>query len=68
MALLARQFPKHFQQLVGPFRAILPRMRTFFHRLLSLVRTRGFDAASGGRRWEGARTVDGDNVQGLSHI
>ena len=36
-------------------------MRTFLHRLLGLARTRGFDAAGGGRRWEGARTVDGLN-------
>jgi capsid protein len=34
-------------------------MRTFLHRLLGLARPRGFDAAGGGRRWEGARTVDG---------
>ena len=37
-------------------------MRTFLHRLLGLTRTRGFDAAGGGRRWEGARTVDGLNT------
>ncbi|MBE0455744.1 MAG: phage portal protein, partial [Roseovarius sp.] len=37
-------------------------MRTFFHRLLGLARARGFDAAGGGRRWEGARTVDGLNA------
>uniref|UniRef100_UPI0040483531 phage portal protein n=1 Tax=Yoonia sp. TaxID=2212373 RepID=UPI0040483531 len=36
-------------------------MQTFLHRLLGLTRTRGFDAAAGGRRWEGARTVDGLN-------
>ena len=28
--------------------------------------TRGFDAAGGGRRWEGARTVDGLNTAILS--
>ena len=33
-------------------------MRTLLNRLLGLTRTRGFDAASGGRRREGARTVD----------
>ena len=27
-----------------------------------LARARGFDAAGGGRRWEGARTVDGLNA------
>ena len=32
-------------------------MRTFLHRLLDLARARGFDAAGGGRRWEGARTA-----------
>lgn len=37
-------------------------MRTFLHRLFSLARARGFDAAGGGRRWEGARTVDGLNA------
>jgi capsid protein len=37
-------------------------MRTLFHRLFGLTRTRGFDAAGGGRRWEGARTVDGLNT------
>ena len=37
-------------------------MRTFLHRLLGLARARGFDAAGGGRRWEGARTVDGLNA------
>jgi len=37
-------------------------MRTFLHRLLGIARTRGFDAAGGGRRWEGARTVDGLNA------
>jgi capsid protein len=37
-------------------------MRTLFHRLLGLTRTRGFDAAGGGKRWEGARTVDGLNA------
>ncbi len=37
-------------------------MRTFLHRLLGLSRARGFDAAGGGRRWEGARTVDGLNA------
>ncbi len=54
--------PKHYQWLEGPFRAILPPMRTFLHRLLGLARARGFDAAGGGRRWEGARTVDGLNA------
>ena len=37
-------------------------MRTFLHRLLGFARTRGFDAAGGGRRWEGARTVEGLNA------
>ena len=37
-------------------------MRTLFHRLFGLTRTRGFDAAGGGRRWERARTVDGLNT------
>ena len=37
-------------------------MRTLLHRLFGLTRTRGFDAAGGGRRWEGARTVDGLNT------
>ena len=37
-------------------------MRTLLHRLLGLARARGFDAAGGGRRWEGARTVDGLNA------
>ncbi|SHK23410.1 phage portal protein, lambda family [Ruegeria lacuscaerulensis ITI-1157] len=37
-------------------------MRTFLHRLLGLARARGFDAAGGGRRWHGARTVDGLNA------
>lgn len=37
-------------------------MRTFIHRLFSFTRSRGFDAAGGGRRWEGARTVDGLNA------
>ena len=37
-------------------------MRTLLHRLLGLTRTRGFDAAAGGRRWDGARTVDGLNA------
>jgi len=37
-------------------------MRTFLHRLLGIARARGFDAAGGGRRWEGARTVDGLNA------
>ena len=37
-------------------------MRTLLHRLLGFTRTRGFDAAGGGRRWEGARTVDGLNT------
>ncbi len=37
-------------------------MRTLFHRLFGFTRTRGFDAAGGGRRWEGARTVDGLNT------
>lgn len=37
-------------------------MRTFLHRLLGLARARGFDAAGGGRRWEGARTIDGLNA------
>ncbi|MFA7438980.1 phage portal protein [Castellaniella sp.] len=33
-------------------------MRTLLYRLFSFTRTRGFDAAGGGRRWEGQRTVD----------
>lgn len=37
-------------------------MRTLLHRLFGFTRTRGFDAAGGGRRWEGARTVDGLNT------
>lgn len=37
-------------------------MRTFLHRLLGFTPARGFDAAGGGRRWEGARTVDGLNA------
>jgi lambda family phage portal protein len=37
-------------------------MRTLLHRLFGLTRTRSFDAAGGGRRWEGARTVDGLNT------
>jgi len=37
-------------------------MRTLLHRLFGFTRTRGFDAAAGGRRWEGARTVDGLNT------
>ena len=41
---------------------ILSPMRTFLHRLLGLARARGFDAAGGGRRCEGARTVDGLNA------
>ena len=37
-------------------------MRTLLHRLFSRPGTRAFDAAGGGRRWEGARTVDGLNT------
>lgn len=32
--------------------------RTVLHRLLGSTRTHSFDAAGGGRCWEGARTVD----------
>ena len=59
----AEAFQEHSQEfLEGPFRAILSPMRTFLHRLLGFARARGFDAAAGGRRWEGARTVDGLNA------
>ena len=39
-------------------------MRTFFQRLLGRIfpntrRNRSFDAADGGRRWDGTRTADG---------
>ncbi|MEZ5751935.1 MAG: phage portal protein [Paracoccaceae bacterium] len=37
-------------------------MRSLLHRLFSRPGTRAFDAAGGGRRWEGARTVDGLNT------
>ena len=37
-------------------------MRNLFQKLLGLGRTRSFDAAGGGRRWETARTVDGLNA------
>jgi len=37
-------------------------MWSFLHRLLGLARARGIDSAGGGRRWEGARTVDGLNA------
>lgn len=37
-------------------------MRTLLHRLFGFTRTRGFDASGSGRRWEGARTVDGLNT------
>ena len=37
-------------------------MRNLFHRLFSRPGIRSFDAAGGGRRWEGARTVDGLNT------
>ena len=37
-------------------------MRTLLQRLLGLGRTRAFDAAGGGRRWESARAVDGLNA------
>jgi capsid protein len=36
-------------------------MRNLLHRLFGRPGTRAFDAAGGGRRWEGARTVDGLN-------
>ena len=32
-------------------------MRTLFQKFLGLGRTRSFDAAGGGRRWEAAHTV-----------
>lgn len=37
-------------------------MRSLLHRLFGLPGTRAFDAAGGGRRWEGARRVDGLNT------
>ena len=42
-------------------------MRTFFQELLGPIfpntrRNRSFDAAGGGRRWDGTRTVDGLNT------
>lgn len=37
-------------------------MRDFLRRLLRLDRTRNFDAAAGGRRWEGVKTIDGLNA------
>ena len=37
-------------------------MRSLLHRLFSRSDTRAFDAAGAGRRWEGARTVDGLNT------
>ncbi|TCT05390.1 lambda family phage portal protein [Tepidamorphus gemmatus] len=37
-------------------------MRNFVQRLLGIGRTRAFDAAGGGRRWESAKTVDGLNA------
>jgi capsid protein len=37
-------------------------MRSLLHRLFSRPGTRAFDAAGGGRRWEGQRTVDGLNT------
>ncbi|MFO3797001.1 MAG: hypothetical protein ACK8QZ_06905, partial [Anaerolineales bacterium] len=58
-------FPDHSRPLLYPGCAGSERlraMRTLLHRLLGSTRTRGFDAAGGGRRWEGARTVDGLNT------
>lgn len=37
-------------------------MQTLLYRLLYLTRARGFGAAGDGRRFEGARTVDGPNA------
>ena len=37
-------------------------MRNLLNRLFSRSGMRSFDAAGGGRRWEGARTVDGLNT------
>jgi len=37
-------------------------MRSLLDRLFARPGTRAFDAAGGGRRWEGARTVDGLNT------
>jgi capsid protein len=37
-------------------------MRSLLHRLFARPGTRSFDAAAGGRRWEGQRTVDGLNT------
>jgi lambda family phage portal protein len=37
-------------------------MRNFVQRLLGIGKTRAFDAAGGGRRWESAKTVDGLNA------
>jgi lambda family phage portal protein len=37
-------------------------MRNFVQWLLGIGRTRAFDAAGGGRRWESAKTVDGLNA------
>lgn len=37
-------------------------MRNFVQRLLGIGRARAFNAAGGGRHWEGAKTVDGLNA------
>ena len=37
-------------------------MRTLFQKLFGFSRIRSFEAAGGGRRWEGTRTVDGLNA------
>ena len=37
-------------------------MRNFVQRLFGIGKTRAFDAAGGGRRWESAKTVDGLNA------
>jgi hypothetical protein len=37
-------------------------MRDFVQRRFGIGRTRAFDAAGGGRRWENARTVNGLNA------
>ena len=48
-------------------------MRTRFQRLLGPIfpntrRNRSFDAAGGGRRWDGTRTVDGLNTAILAGV
>ena len=37
-------------------------MRSLVQRLFGIAKTRAFDAAGGGRRWESAKTVDGLNA------